>query len=189
MLTEPRRPILTMSPSRASEVGSPIRIMSGRMPRSAIQSMIARRAVGGRAFLVAGDDQAERARMIGDVGAGGDEGGDRRPSCRPRRGRRAGRRGSRARTGRSPSPRPAAPRRDGRRSRNAARRCRASRTDSRPARPAPRRRRSGGPSKPSGVSAASSTSNTAPVAGVTLGQAISRAARSTGSIAALMRAA
>ena len=38
MLTEPRRPILTMSPSRASEVGSPIRIMSGRMPRSAIQS-------------------------------------------------------------------------------------------------------------------------------------------------------
>src|SRR3546814_4993943 len=36
--------------------------------------------------------------------------------------------------------------------------------------------------KPSGVSAASSTSNTAPVAGVTLGAAISAFARSSGSI-------
>ena len=37
-------------------------------------------------------------------------------------------------------------------------------------------------SKPKGTSAASSTSNTSPVAGVMLGQAMSRAARSTGSI-------
>src|SRR5665213_3330961 len=41
-LTEPRRPILTVSPSFVCEVGSPIRIMSGRMSRSAIQTMIAR---------------------------------------------------------------------------------------------------------------------------------------------------
>ncbi len=42
-------------------------------------------------------------------------------------------------------------------------------------------------SKPSGASAASSTSNTAPLAGVTLGQAISAEASSTGSIARVMR--
>ena len=40
MLTEPRRPILTVSPSRSTEVGSPIRIMSGRICRSFSQSMI-----------------------------------------------------------------------------------------------------------------------------------------------------
>src|SRR3546814_1010708 len=30
----------------------------------------------GGAFLVAGDDEAERARMMGNLGTGGDEGGD-----------------------------------------------------------------------------------------------------------------
>ena len=54
-----------------------------------------RRAVGGRAFLVAGDDQAERARMI-RVARRRRRRRRCRSSCRPRRGRGAGRRESRA---------------------------------------------------------------------------------------------
>jgi hypothetical protein len=40
-LTVPRRPIFTVSPSRFTLVGSPIKIMSGRMPRSVIHSISA----------------------------------------------------------------------------------------------------------------------------------------------------
>ena len=69
-----------------------------------------------------------------------------------------------------------------------ARRCRAWRTDSRPARPAPRRRRSGGPRSRAASAPPRARRTPRRVAGVTLGQAIRRAARSTGSIAAVMRA-
>ena len=185
MLTEPRRPILTVSPSRSTEVGSPTRHRSGIAPARA--HVIDQRdgAVARRAFLVAGDDEAERARLGGDLRHCRRPSPRSRPSCRPRRGRGAGRRAARARTAPRSSPRPAARRRDGRRRRNGG--CPAdpcgSRTGSRPDRRAPRRRASGGPSKPSGISAASRQANTAPVAGVTLGQAIRASARAAVSMA------
>ena len=67
-------------------------------------------AVDRGAFLVAGDQQADRAgevvAALGQEALGrGDEGGDRRPSCRPRRGRTARRRAPRAANGSTSSPR------------------------------------------------------------------------------------
>ena len=76
MLTEPRRPIFTVSPNRRTDVGF--------ADQAAIGTQAARRhpldqhgrAEGRRPFLVAGDDQADRMIMAG-AGGGGDEGGDR----------------------------------------------------------------------------------------------------------------
>ena len=77
MLTEPRRPILTVSPSRSTEVGSPIRIMSGRMPRSSSQSMIrgVPKVAGPSSSPVMRKQSVPRSLL--DPRHGGDEGGDR----------------------------------------------------------------------------------------------------------------
>ena len=183
MLTEPRRPIFTVSPSRSTDVGSPIRIMSGRICCSFSQSMIARRAVGGVALLVAGDQQRQRALARARAAIAPRHRRRLRSSCRWRRGRAARHRRPRApRTDRRSSRRRAERRRGGRQSRSAAS------PDPRiatmfsvgPSGGSPRTQR--WMSKPSGFSAGSSTSNTSPRAGVTLGQRISSAARATGSI-------
>ncbi len=77
MLTEPRRPILIVSPSRLTLVGSPTR---QRVRRHAAFGHMAHQragAVDGLAFLVAGDDQADRAGQRIGARDGGDEGRDR----------------------------------------------------------------------------------------------------------------
>ncbi len=83
---------------------------SGRAPPSSPARARCRRPPS--AFLVAGDQQADRAARGRAPAArccahGGDEGGDARPSCRRRRGRTARRRAPRRRTDRrrqAPSP-------------------------------------------------------------------------------------
>ena len=165
ILTDPRRPILIVSPSRVVEVGSPTRHKSGVMP--ALGHAVDQRAgaVDRRAFLVAGDDQAERRRPFGARGAAATNAaiapfmstaprpwsrsprtsGSNAPLVQPSPGGTTSRCPAKARCG------PAA--------------ARAPRAGSRPARRAPRRRRSDRPRSPSGASAASSTSNTAPARG------------------------
>ena len=60
----PRRPILIMSPSAATLVGSPTRQASSFSPRAASQSSSLLGAVDRDAFLVAGDEKADRAAEI-----------------------------------------------------------------------------------------------------------------------------
>ena len=91
MLTEPRRPILTVSPSRSTEVGSPIRIMSGRICALVQPVDDPRRAVGRIAFLVAGDQQRDGAARLLDLARPRRRRRRSRSSCRWRRGRSAGR--------------------------------------------------------------------------------------------------
>ena len=93
-------------------------------------------AVDGGAFLVAGDQKADRAfgRPVRQTPAPPRRQKPRWPiSCRRRRGHKACRPRSRRRRDHAPSLRPAAPHRCGRRNRNAARRCRAGHRDFRPA--------------------------------------------------------
>ena len=60
-VSEPRRPILIMSPSGVGLVGSPTRQWSKRSPRSRRPVEQLHGAVDGRAFLVAGDEEGDRA--------------------------------------------------------------------------------------------------------------------------------
>ena len=93
-----------MSPSRSTEVGSPTMQQSSAR-RAALQRLDdAHRAVDRRAFLVAGDQQRDRARRArmrrARTPRSPPPSRRSRSSCRPRRGRRAGRRGASARRGR-----------------------------------------------------------------------------------------
>ena len=147
------------APPDLDRVAEPLRPRSARRPGTgrgrcrarAIRSISARRAVDRRAFLVAGDDQADRARRPARAPRPRRRRRSR-PSCRPRRARRAGRRASRGANGAAG---PALARRhdvemagEGEMRR---RRRRASRAGSRPAHRAPRPSTKRSTAKPSGT--------------------------------------
>ena len=145
-------------------------------------------AVDRDAFLVAGDEERDRALRACRRSRRDDRASPRpcrrsRPSCRPRRGRTARRRRCRRRTARAttPSDRPAAPRRCGRRTSGAARRCRCGRRGSRRRRCRARRTSSRCTVKPAPLSIVSRKLSAPPSAGVTDGQRSRSRAMATGS--------
>ena len=94
----PRRPILMVSPSIFSLEGSPTRHQSMRLAALAQHLDHAAGAVDRRSFLVAGDQEGDRAAMRGDTGRRIPRWRSAWPrarfSCRPRRGHIEGRPGS-----------------------------------------------------------------------------------------------
>ena len=138
-----QRAVLRAAPADLDHVAERLRV--GRLAQNAVIEFFAARgrplqqldgAVDRDAFLVAGDQERDRAFRLAVVGSRGSRAlrrSCRRSSlsCRPRRGRRARPCRSRWRTadGSSATRRPAAPRRYGRRTSDAARRCRCARKD------------------------------------------------------------
>ena len=101
-VSDPRRPFLIVSPSKATLVGSPTMQWSKRSPLASAQSSSFDRAVDRGAFLVAGDEEADRARECGpcrQIAAPPRPPPRARPSCRRRRGPRESRRRPRPENG------------------------------------------------------------------------------------------
>ena len=119
MLTEPRRPILTMSPSRCDRGRLADQAQVGDLAALADQLDQRAGAVDRLAFLVAGDDEADRAGLGRDVAPPPRPSPRSSPSCRPRRARRAAAAPLGRERRRCSSPRPAGPRRGARRRRSA----------------------------------------------------------------------
>ena len=118
---------------RSTLLGSPTTQWSIFSPRCLQPFQQLDGAVDGDAFLVAGDQQGDRAFGLADARRSSAAATKQamRPSCRRRRGHTACRPSRRRKTGCVPSLRPPAPHRYGRQSRNAARPCPAGHRDCR----------------------------------------------------------